>query len=92
MKKTRFFHPPGVPCGNVRRGAGVFAGYSDEAYEAKGCKVTSRGDTIDKSEAGDEKFYGGFNGKITYVYGGFNWKITYVYGGFNGQIHYQWCV
>mmetsp|Transcript_58128 Transcript_58128/g.94475 ORF Transcript_58128/g.94475 Transcript_58128/m.94475 type:complete len:1031 (-) Transcript_58128:2-3094(-) len=34
----------------VERGAGVFAGYSDEAYEAKGCKVTSRGDTIDKSE------------------------------------------
>ena len=32
-------------------GAGVFAGYSDEAYEQKGCTVTSRGDTIDKSEA-----------------------------------------
>ncbi|CAL1152135.1 unnamed protein product [Cladocopium goreaui] len=34
----------------VERGAGVFAGYSDEAYEQKGCTVTSRGDTIDKSE------------------------------------------
>ena len=27
----------------VLGGAGVFSGYSDEAYAAKGCKVCSRG-------------------------------------------------
>ena len=31
-------------------GCGIYAGYSDEAYAAKGCTVTSRGDTISKSE------------------------------------------
>jgi len=34
----------------VERGCGIYAGYSDEAYAAKGCTVTSRGDTISKSE------------------------------------------
>ena len=33
-------------------GAGVFSGYSDEAYAAKGCKVCSRGDVMKQSEAG----------------------------------------
>ena len=33
-------------------GAGVFSGYSDEAYAAKGCKVCSRGDDMKQSEAG----------------------------------------
>ncbi|CAK9045445.1 unnamed protein product [Durusdinium trenchii] len=34
----------------VERGAGIFAGYSDEAFTAKGCSVLSRGEVIDKSE------------------------------------------
>ncbi|CAJ1393911.1 unnamed protein product [Effrenium voratum] len=34
----------------VERGAGMFAGYSDEAYASKGCEIKSRGDTIDASQ------------------------------------------
>ena len=59
MKKNRIFPVPIFPNKPAQfsidlsssGGAGVFAGYSDEAYEQKGCTVTSRGDTIDKSEA-----------------------------------------
>ena len=31
---------------------GVFSGYSNEAYAAKGCEVCSRGDVMKQSEAG----------------------------------------
>ena len=36
----------------VEQGAGIFSGYTDEAYAAKGCKVCSRGDDMKQSEAG----------------------------------------
>ena len=36
----------------VEQGAGIFSGYTDEAYAAKGCKVCSRGDVMKQSEAG----------------------------------------
>eukprot|EP00931_Biecheleriopsis_adriatica_P074010 TRINITY_DN481_c0_g1_i1.p1 TRINITY_DN481_c0_g1~~TRINITY_DN481_c0_g1_i1.p1 ORF type:complete len:1061 (-),score=302.26 TRINITY_DN481_c0_g1_i1:93-3062(-) len=35
---------------SIERGAGVYSGFSDAAYEAKGCKLASRADVIRKGQ------------------------------------------